>query len=85
MARPLSLAIVYLSLIGLLIAAGFSIGGRLVNEADSLGNKLPDFFNQSGLGLQDSLAGLAGADARSDCQRPSSSHSVPAAKIGCHI
>ena len=44
-AKPLSLAIVYLSLIGLLIAAGFSIGSRLVNEAESLGSKLPEFFN----------------------------------------
>jgi predicted PurR-regulated permease PerM len=41
-ARPLSLAIVYLSLIGILVAAGFSIGSRLVEEANSLAKRLPD-------------------------------------------
>ena len=41
-ARPLSLAIVYLSLVGILIAAGFSIGGRLVEETNSLAKRLPD-------------------------------------------
>ena len=44
-AKPLALAIVYLSLMGLLIAAGFSIGSRLVDEASSLATKLPEFFN----------------------------------------
>lgn len=47
-ARPLSLAIVYLSLIGVLIAAGFAIGSRLVDEASSLGARLPDFLNHPG-------------------------------------
>ena len=41
-ARPLSLAIVYLALIGVLIAAGFSVGTRLVDEANSLAKRLPD-------------------------------------------
>lgn len=49
-ARPLSLAIVYLSLLGVLIALGFAIGGRLVDEAHSLVKRLPDLVqNFSGL------------------------------------
>lgn len=43
--RPLALAIVYIALIGLLVAAGFSLGSRLVSETQSLATKLPDFFN----------------------------------------
>ncbi len=44
-ARPLSLAIVYICLVAVIITAGIIIGGRLVDEAGSLANKLPDFFN----------------------------------------
>jgi predicted PurR-regulated permease PerM len=42
----LALAIVYLALTGLLIAAGVTIGTRLVDEATSLANRLPTFFQK---------------------------------------
>ncbi len=39
-----ALAIVYLALLGVLIAAGLSIGSRIAEEAGSLANRIPDFF-----------------------------------------
>ena len=42
--KLLALAIVYLALLGLSIAAIVIIGGRLSEEASSLANRLPDFF-----------------------------------------
>ena len=42
--RVISLAIVYLALLGLLLAAGISIGGRVSEEASSLANRVPSFF-----------------------------------------
>lgn len=42
--RIAALAIVYLALFGLIIAAGIAIGGRVTEEVTSLGNRLPSFF-----------------------------------------
>lgn len=39
-----ALAIVYVALLGLLIAAGIVIGGRVTDEATSLANRVPSFF-----------------------------------------
>ncbi len=42
--RVVALAGVYLALVGLLITAGFVIGGRISDEAISLANRIPDLF-----------------------------------------
>jgi len=40
----LALAIVYLMLVGLLVALGFTVGSRIVEEANSLATRLPDLL-----------------------------------------
>lgn len=42
--KPLALAIVYLALLGVLIGAGITLGGRVGDEASTLADRLPSFF-----------------------------------------
>ena len=46
MSRTLSLALVYVVLIALLVTVGMWFGSRLVEEATSLANRLPDLLQQ---------------------------------------
>lgn len=43
-----ALAIVYVLFLGTLVSLAFSLGSRIVEEATSLGNRLPDFANNPG-------------------------------------
>ncbi len=40
----IALAIVYLALIGMLVALGFTVGSRIADEANNLANKLPELL-----------------------------------------
>src|SRR5947209_1606780 len=44
----IALAIVYVIFLGVIISLGFLLGSRIVEEATSLGNRLPDFFQNPG-------------------------------------
>jgi predicted PurR-regulated permease PerM len=42
--RTLALAIVYLMLVGLIVALGFTLGSRIADEANNLATRLPDLL-----------------------------------------